>query len=555
MAQTIFDFTQPTIATPTVAPDMSGANLLKQVSRTLGNIGAQQKQEWEIATNKKSAQEGLMEGTQEQPKYRQEGTMGAEAFNQAAQKSYTANLELKSSHQMASFAEEFKNDPEGYQKASTGYINGMREELMANKQTESMAKLMEGRMMLTQQSAGYNISKTYMANQSAKLRVDNDNLIQTLRINTFKEAGGIFSTDPMSKNLALQGFALNKQALDASLHQVGQDGTPIYSPEAIKVRQDNFHREFYSRGVRDWVSENEITPADYNKIKNGNLTVDIEGLGSINILNELGVDKHAELVRFTNQKLVEKNATRKKERQYEKDLHREERTSNGVSLMGDLLSGKGAITTEQIVTMERIGQINAADAKAALKLVTDPRSGQDDPEIIADLMVRQINGENVSADIRKNSSAMTGKTYMSLMESNAKYQHKREANIDNDNEKWIVKEAVKKNQFGIEDPRTVRLAADIVDRYRQNRKDGMSEDLAYEKARNAIDIVKDRKNKRLYNSVPKYMERGDNNTIDINATMEATLAAKAKGLISMDQFQIELDRLRLIKNGQPTTGE
>lgn len=552
-ARTIFDFTQPTIAKPTVSPNMSGVNLLKQVSRTLGAIGEQQMAEWQEATVKKSAKEGLMEGTQEQPKYREEGTLSADAFNQAALKSYTTNMEMKASSKMAAFSNDYKNDPEGYQKASDSYINGLREELVANKQTEGMAKLMEGRLRLDQQSAGYNISKTYMANQTAQLRVENDNLLQTIRTNTYREAGGIFSNDPTSKNLALQRFALNKQALDASLHQVGPDGTPIFTAEAISARQKNFHNEFYSRGVKDWVSENEISASDYNKIKNGDLDIEIEGLGKINILNEIGVDKHAEIVRFTNQKLNEKMATRKKAAAFERDTNKELRNTNGVALMGDLLSGK-PITTSEVVSMQRLGQISASDAKAAMKLISDPNAGQDDPELIANLMVQQIGGTDISDQIRQNSASMTDKTYISLMEANAKFQHKREANIDTDNERWIVKEAVKKNQFGIEDPRTVRLAADIVERYRQNRKDGLTEDLAYEKARNAIDIIKDRKNKRLYNSVPKYMERGVNNTIDINKTFRATQEALRKGQISLEEYQIEKSRLDLIKNG-PTNIE
>jgi len=547
-AQTIFDFTQPTISKPSVAPNMSGVNLLKQVSNTLGQIGEQQRAEWQEATIKKSAHEGLMEGTTEQPKYRTDNTLSADAFNQAAVKSYTTNMEMKASTKMATFAEDFKNDPEGYEKASTGYINGMREELMANKQTEGMAALMEGRLKLDQQAMGYSISKTYMANQSSKLRVENDNLLQTIRTNTYREAGGIFSTDPNVKNLALQRFALNKQALDASLHQVGPDGTPLYSAEAISVRQKNYHQEFYSRGVKDWVSQNEISVSDYNKIKSGKLDVDIEGLGKINMLDELGVDAHEKLVAFTNNKLVEKAALRKKGEALELTANKELRATNGVDMMGGILSGD-AWSVEKVTTMQRLGQINATDAKAALKLITDPNAGVDDTEIIADLTVRQINGEDVSEQIRQSAGSMTGKTYLSLMTSNAKYQHKQEATIDTDNEKWITKEAIKKNQFGMEDPRTVRLAADIISQYRQNREDGMTEAMAYEKARGSIDIIKDRKNKRLYNSVPKYLERGVDNTIDINKTTNATLAAWTKGQLNDGELKIEMDRLRLIKNG------
>ena len=61
-------------------------------------------------------------------------------------------------------------------------------------------------------------------------------------------------------------------------------------------------------------------------------------------------------------------------------------------------------------------------------------------------------------------------------------------------------------------------------------------------------LVKDTKNKRLYNSVPKYMITTTENRIDVKATSTATVKAYKEGRLSFDEFQVEINRLKGLLN-------
>ena len=114
-----------------------------------------------------------------------------------------------------------------------------------------------------------------------------------------------------------------------------------------------------------------------------------------------------------------------------------------------------------------------------------------------------------------------------------------------EDERWIVREMVKKTSYGIEDPKSLRLASDTVDSYRQKIKDGISPGVAFEEIRNTMDALKDRANMRAFNSVPLYTVI-NNNTIDLKETAEATFNAFMKELITEETYNIEMDRLDAI---------
>ena len=90
--------------------------------------------------------------------------------------------------------------------------------------------------------------------------------------------------------------------------------------------------------------------------------------------------------------------------------------------------------------------------------------------------------------------------------------------------------------------RSIRLATDMVDSYRQKIKDGTPRELAYQEIRTTIDAVKDRANRRLYDSVPRYSVI-IGGSLNIKATWEATEQAALAGKLSEHEAEIEFERL------------
>lgn len=539
--RTIGDFTRSRLVVPDLAPDMSGANLLNMVSKQAGHAANVAIETWQKAEVGKATAEGRVAGTQDNVAYRPGSTMTAQAFNTAAKNSMVDMTELRATAGMNQIANDFKNDPLGYQAESAELIANMSNKLR-EAGDEAGANMMEARMRLSAESKGYQIGKAFQAQQVDQMKANTQQLMQQLKTDSWADSGGVFSPDQETQGNALAKFAVNKMAYDKALHQVLPDGTPVYSAQAIQKRQEAFHSEFYTNAVQNWVSEADLSVEHINDIRTGKLEIFVPGHGNINVADEVGVDDYKKKVaNFTMTKLREKDAARSKERELDKEVARQQRDANDISVLHDLYTGV-PVSAASVQTMVGKGDISASTAKAAIKMINNPALTTDDIDIVTELKIRQIRGEDITEDIKLNANRISAKTNQEF----ADYEIAESKKIQAEDEKWIVREMVKKSGFGIEDPRSLRLASDTVDSYRQKLADGDSPELAFQSIRATMDAIKDRANRNMFNSVPKYSVIS-NGTIDIGATMAATGAAYDADKIDEETYQIEKERLEALK--------
>jgi hypothetical protein len=537
MAQSIFNAQRPRISISGFTPTANPAKLMNTISRSLSDAGEQQFKKWQEGVIKQSAKEGELAGAQGAPEYRSGDTLSAEAFNEAAKRSHLTQVETQASQNMQAIKETYKNDPEGYQKASTQYIDGVVSGLRESSQTAAAAEFMNSRLRLTQQNDGYIVSKNYMAAQAETIEVNTDELIHTLNTNAYRDAGGIFSKDQTVQGMTIENFAVSKKVLENALHTTLPDGSPVYSPKAVERTLNAFHEKFYTRAVQDYVSQNDISDDELNQIINGTFAVDLGDGRRINVLDEVGADKYRTDVRdYTFTKMREKEAAAAKQETLTEKNMKNTQKQMGVMIIGDILSG-GTETVDGIYKKLSAGMINAADAHTAIKLITDPNTGTDDPFIVADLKTRLAMGEDVGSEIQQLAPNMTGKTYISLMEQNAKV---KAGNID-EAENWIVKQVLKPDEFGFPNPDSQKQAADIQTAYRQMIEDGMDPQLAYEKAQTIVDNLKDN---RQTTRVPRYIVPSSEGGFDAVATFEETEKAYREGRISYSEMMAEATKMQ-----------
>lgn len=543
--RTLGDFTRSRLVVPDLPQDLSGANLLKQVSRQTGVWANEAIADWQEAEKSKAATAGAIAGQQENVKYREGGTLTSDAFNAAARKSLVTMTDLKAKIGMQELSETYKDDPAMFQLKSKEFIGTISDGIKQTGDTV-LAKETEASMTLAAQTAGYEISKAFGVQQVDKAKADNEMLLHTLQTDSYKGSGGLFSPDPEEQGIALTKFAINKKAYEANLHAVLPDGSPVYSATAIQKRMQSFHTKFYTGAVQNWVSEANLSTKELKKIKDGTLTVDIPGVGSINVLDEVGVDAYDKDVRrYTVAKIREKVAAEAKKLALEKDLMEDQRNKNDILLLNDLYTGQPTSSTS-IISQVEAGKISATVAKSAIQMLNDPNTIVDDTAFVADLKVKQIMGEDITQTVKSNANRISSTSYKSLLSASATAQVKAEKTAQSEDEKWIVREMVQKSAYGVEDPKSIRLAGDTVDSYRQKIKDGMTPELAFEEIRTTMDALKDRANRRAFNSVPKYNVI-TNNTIDLMKSAQATGLAYKTGKINKETFNIEMGRLNAIK--------
>ena len=542
MQITIADFTRRRLETTKVTPQNSGASLLKQVSRQLQVMADDSIQEWQEYEVENAASAGYEAGNQPNVTYQTGDSLTAKAFNKAASAAVSDKAQITATLGMNELADTYKNDPNEYQTKSDEFIDKQVGDLKSSVYTSKLATIIEGQMRLSQQADGYKIAKTFMATETSKMKASTEMLTHTITTEAFKTAGGVFSPDPTEQGISLNGFALSKKLLDASLHAVAPDGTPIYTAEGILARQQAFHSNFYSTAVQSWVSEAKLTVKDLVNIRKGTLTIDLGNGNKINILDEIGQkDYERKVIQYTMEKIKDKQANAKREDAQAKKIVKAKKDINDIVLLNNVQHGKGS--TDNVVKMFTNGLISKEGAKSALNILNNPNIDINDTEYSTDLEVRQILGEDISKEVIANASRLSGSNFKKLLKANAN----ADITMQSEDEKWIVREMVVKSKYGREDPKKVRLAYDMVHMYRTALKSGISNELAMEQVRTAIDIYKTRASNSLFNSVPKYLIITEG-TINVVATAEATAEAFENGKITESVFEIEMDRIEVLIN-------
>lgn len=543
MPLNLFDVTRSRVAISGMPMDNGAATMFNNVATSLNKAADASFAEWQDAIVKQETAAGEIDGAGGDPQYKSGNNLAAEAYNAAAKKSYVTNLETTASATMGQFAEKYKNDPIGYQKATTDYMTGLTQELKSKSQTAGMADLFAGRLALDAQTQQYAIQKRQAAIQKEQAQADNENLYMTIKNNAYREAGGVFSKDETVQKNTLMQFQLSKKALDSSLHAVLPDGTPVYSPKEVQAREEDFFRSFYTQAAKNYVTQGNPSAEDLSRLMDGTMEIDVPGLGKINLLDNIGADRYdKDVVNFIIQKENEKEATANKARILSERYEKEAQEVNGVGLLMNILNGQ-PVTMEKIVDDAKHGRIKASDAASMMKLVMDPNTGVDDPEIVASLKVRATLGEDVTSEVKRQASRMSGKTFEDLLETTAKAQR----GIISDNKSALVRQVIKKDPFGFEDPNSVKKAHDVAMAYDQMIKDNVDPSLAYEKAQNIVDAIKGEESG--FTRVPRYTVTGESG-VDVKATFEATEKAFREGRISMEQMIAEGDKLTQIAMDQ-----
>ena len=551
MRLNMFNSVQPRLAEPNVPVDSSTVKLWGQVTNTLSDFSNRALQDWQEATVNAASKEGAIEGIKENPVFREGSSLSAQAFNTTAAKNYVASLEVKAAAAMADIQVNNAYNPSGYKKSADAYISKMTETLLQNPATADFAGVMKTRLQLQSQAESYKISKNYMALQGEETKAQNEDLMASASQSAYMAASGVFSKDPAVQNSALGAYTLNKQILETALRAVLPDGTPLYPPMAVQKRLEKYHQDFFIKGTQAYLSDN-VSTKDLKALTDGTFSVTIPGGQKVDIIREVGIDAYEKQIRnFAFEAIKAKEAEFKRVDAANESLSKEMQKVNGLETISALLSGSKQMTTESIISDFKAGKLSPSDAMAAVKLASDPEAGVSNSPVVADLALKIIDGEDVEDQIRqlaKGGNIMPS-TLSKLLKDNAKAQQ----GVVDDNKRFIKQLVVEKDVYGIEDPKTLRHAYDMQQQYdHMVHVEGLTPELALEKVRNNIDVIKARSNKGKYNSVPLYMVTGADNQIDLKATAAETYKKYKDGKISKDQYEIEKARLRQLKNERDT---
>ena len=536
---TIGDFTRSRLAMPTIAPNLSGAELLQDVSRRLDKVVDTSIQDWQKAEVVKAESEGLADGASNSIQYRKSGTLTGDAYKKNADATRMNMLGVESQLTFKELKETYSADPAGFIEQSNEYITKTVDSLEGNPEGQA---LMEGQLKLKQQADGYAIKKRFDNVEADKFKTSTESLIHSMKTSAYETAGEVFSKDPDSQALALNQFGLSKKLLVGSLNAVTAQGTPVYSEVEKTKISDQFHTDFYTRAAEDYFENNDLDSNNMADLLEGKLEISIPGTDQkINILNEVGVDVYdKDVKKAAINSMNERNVTDKRARVEAKAQMKVDQDSANFSIMTDLKTG-GTVSVNMVNQLVKAGTITAAQGNKMIDEVLDP-STYDNPFIVAEINDAITKGEDASQMIAN--GGLAPKTYIQLMKANSSALSTETEGLDKENMRMIKGEFQDVGQFGFATAEEVRTTNDIIAIYQRNRQEGMDSELALEKARVLIDIAKDKELKR----VSPRLRIGVDKKVDVQATVNGLQKDFKEHVITEDEFDTQLAILTKLMN-------
>lgn len=511
----INDYMRTSYQAPTVQPNMAGADLLKSVSNEASRLADDAVSKWSKAQIANAAAEGEIAGNLPQVTFRDEGTLSAQAFNDAAKASHLAIVRTTAQSTLNSLQDKYEFDPEGYLRESTASIQGIVSGLKESSQTRGAAGQIEAQLRASQEASAYTIARKQQAKMIEETKAVNEDNMFSIKTDTYRNASAIFSKDPTEKAYALNQFATAKNLFDASLHAVLPNGQAVYDAKEIQKMRQDFHTGYYVKALKDYVTSDAATVGDMMSILHGEAKVNIplEGGKSadIDLLSEVGTEAFDKVQTFVKTKLSEREAERTKRESLEKEMFKDAQKANGFDLSIKIASGV-PIPLDQINGMLQRGEIDYTTATVAREMAMKNRS-EDNISAVTQINAAIANGDDASAMITANAHLMKPDTLIALSKANENGLNSKFKNINNENLRMFKAEFLKMDAFGsFTDLNMAAVYNDLSMSYNKMIEDGMEPSLAFEKIRAIGEDVKAADAKGKFKRMKDYIQYQDDNT-------------------------------------------
>ena len=218
-------------------------------------------------------QEGLLAGAAGAPKLKDDSTLYGSAFNQAALDTYTNQVELGARNKLDELRTKFAADPEGFQKASEGYMTGILGEV--GQVNPALVPLMKLKFQAESQSALRHVMSNFVGIKRDEAKATALTLKDRIMRDVDGTAGDLFSGDPTRATGWLGRAAGEWGRMEAIHAQVGPDGLPLFSREDQAKAKIEYWDRVYQSGLRAWFDAQPDKVAAFAALSTGRVTAKV----------------------------------------------------------------------------------------------------------------------------------------------------------------------------------------------------------------------------------------------------------------------------------------
>lgn len=240
---------------PSIGISMARANAFQGISAVLGTITDELENQADRTAIVQAKRKGTIAGATGVPTLTGEATLAGVAFDESARQSFSNQIDISSREKLAQLELEHRLDPAGFQKAATGFMSGMIEEI---RQVDPAIAAVYGQTFQLRQATSFaRVRSAY----STKIKGDLQGGVVTLENTLAKEvqgfAGDMMSGDLERSSLAFQNFAVSRERLKQSYMQIAPDETPIYDAAQREKALIRFDDEFLDAAGREFINQSE----------------------------------------------------------------------------------------------------------------------------------------------------------------------------------------------------------------------------------------------------------------------------------------------------------
>ena len=519
------------------------SELLANVSNYFSELAEDSIKEWGRAEIAEARKAGQLEGSLETVKYRDSGTLTAEAFNEEALKGQLKNLEITNNLVFSKLKISEAGNPESFLEKSNAQIERTVEILKENRFTAPFVSSVENTLRLKQLTYGHEISKEYKGILVDQAKVSTESLVDSLKTEMYGQSANIYSEDNQLASLTWNNFAVAKKALDVQLNTTA-GGVPVFNAlEKERIAQD-FHNSFYIKGIQHYVSDNDITPEEEIALLRGDFTVQVPGTELVvNPLYEIGVEKYdSQIKSFVKQKARERLALDRKIEEQTRNQLKITQSNNGLAMMASIMSGEFDGNIDTINEMVQKGVIDASWGMRGIKRISNIGVGIDDFEVVSEANRMLMEETDITEYLKIAGDKLTNKTFLELTAANDKVAN----DLTNREIKAFRRQFVKVDPFnpfrGMAE--SERDFNDIVSVFRQDLANGVTLELAVQKMRETGDFINIANTEIRYKLVEPAIEYTPEGRIDHVKTLGNLDVGRRRGEITEIDYANYLEALR-----------
>lgn len=258
---------------PEVRFSTGAATSMAALANFFDGVASEQADRLDLEAKEAAEKKGVEVGALGPFDKREDDTIASRAFNEAALQSYTNKVDTDARLKLLELQEKHKIDPEGFLKASQGYIAGVRSE--AQNISPELAQQVKGSWDIYSAGALSKINKAHSEVVTDQQRADVLRLKRSMFEGIEANRNDVIGDEETATNW-FQRTEADWSRMEVALRGRRPDGLPMFTEEQIETERQAFQSKVMVESVKAWVDAQPDPVAAIDALEKGDVAFAVQ---------------------------------------------------------------------------------------------------------------------------------------------------------------------------------------------------------------------------------------------------------------------------------------